>query len=91
MRRHCPDCQSDALKVLESRPKGDMRTRRYSCKNCGHRFSTREREIGRVGAETKVVDAAHYSALIGFLGWMIKSHPEMVPDSLMPAGTKNKS
>ncbi len=41
----CPNCTSDATRVIDSRlsDKGDTVRRRRSCKDCGYRFTTFER------------------------------------------------
>lgn len=40
----CPKCQSDQLKVADSRPTDHGVRRRRECLDCGHRFSTMETE-----------------------------------------------
>lgn len=39
---NCPECKKGAVFVINSRPKGGYRWRRYECDNCGHRHSTIE-------------------------------------------------
>ncbi len=41
----CPQCGSDQLTVLDSRPRTDSVRRRRECLNCGHRFSTMEKVV----------------------------------------------
>lgn len=38
----CPYCDSDNSICIDSRQGQESRRRRYSCGNCGKRFSTRE-------------------------------------------------
>ena len=43
--RHCHHCGGQhTAQVIESRTTGISRRRRYSCSNCGHRFTTHEIE-----------------------------------------------
>lgn len=38
----CPACYSDDKKVIDSRPFGTYRHRRYQCAACGHKWNTIE-------------------------------------------------
>ena len=40
---HCPKCDCDDSKVIESRDAGSAIRRRRECLNCGNRFTTYER------------------------------------------------
>ncbi|MCL2676902.1 MAG: transcriptional regulator NrdR [Streptococcaceae bacterium] len=40
---HCPNCKSERLKVVDSRPADNMIRRRRECEDCGQRFTTFER------------------------------------------------
>jgi transcriptional repressor NrdR len=52
---HCPECESDDTKVIDSRPADDgfAIRRRRSCPECGYRFTTFERYVMR--AESQVL------------------------------------
>lgn len=38
----CPMCGSEQTKCINTRPRGEIRYRRYTCLNCGRRFTTWE-------------------------------------------------
>ncbi len=38
----CPGCGSEQTKCINTRPRGGTRYRRYTCQNCGRRFTTWE-------------------------------------------------
>jgi transcriptional repressor NrdR len=43
----CPECGSDQLSCINSRPALDCVKRRRECIKCGHRFSTVEISVDR--------------------------------------------
>lgn len=45
----CPVCGFEQSTVIDSRPRGEMRHRRYRCDNCGERYNTEERVVPSPG------------------------------------------
>lgn len=39
---NCPGCGLEQTKCTNTRPRGETRYRRYTCQNCGRRFTTWE-------------------------------------------------
>lgn len=54
---HCPVCESDDTKVIDSRPADDgfAIRRRRSCPECGYRFTTFERCVVRIETHVPTV------------------------------------
>lgn len=44
----CPNCRSAETYIKDSRDQGEYRRRRYVCRACGERFSTREYAVEKV-------------------------------------------
>ena len=45
---NCPECFSTNAYVYDTRQFETYRWRRYECKDCGHRFTTKEMEASRI-------------------------------------------
>lgn len=47
----CPNCSSDDIRTIDSRPKKKpiVRARRKLCLECGHKFTTHELIVGEGG------------------------------------------
>lgn len=69
---HCPECQADNTRVIDSRPadEGTAIRRRRSCEACGARFTTYERcervvMVRKRSGALEPFDAAKLSAGVG--------------------------